>query len=72
MPFGFGIRTASVAAVLIGLACWGLAAGLAGGSTNTRRFLVVAKEKPLEFPWCFGAVGDPGPFSVPRHKLVFL
>lgn len=30
MSFGFGIRIASAVGVLIGLVCWGLAAGLAG------------------------------------------
>lgn len=72
MPVGFGIRTASGVGVLIGLACWELAAGLAGSSTNTRRFLVVAEEKPLGFRRCFGAVGEAGPFSVPCHTLIFL
>lgn len=72
MPFGFGIRTASVIGILIGLVCWGLAAGLAGSSINTRRFLMAAEEKPLGFPWCFGAVCEPEPFPVPCHTLVFL
>lgn len=60
MPFGFGIGTASVVGVWIGLASWRLAAGLASSSTSARRFLIVAEKKPLGFPWCFSAVGEPG------------
>lgn len=60
MPSRFGIGTASVVGVLIGLACWRLAEGLTSSSTSARSFLMVAEKKPLGFPWCFGAVGEPG------------